>query len=158
MEDNSPLKNWSLTPSYSPIKHFITDYVPDVTIVTEEDKIKISAPSYTNELRRSDSFPQPKLDYRDYGGIDGDYINIQSLVTNSWTDSVVFYAEKSQAAFVGDTIFKGSIGNYHFPGGNLRDLRCSITEKIFTLPDGTTLYSGHSEPTTVGAEKRRYGF
>lgn len=90
MEDNSPLKNWSLTPSYSPIKHFITDYVPDVTIVTEEDKIKISAPSYTNELRRFDSFPQPKLNYRDYGGIDGDYINIQSLVTNSWTDSVVF--------------------------------------------------------------------
>ena len=25
------------------------------------------------------------------------------------------------------------------------------------LPDDTVLYSGHSEPTTVGAEKRFYG-
>ena len=99
--------------------------------------------------------------------VDGEIISLRSnssfglqviYTPGHTTDSVVFYAEKSQAAFVGDTIFKGSIGNYHFPGGNLRDLRCSITEKIFTLPDGTTLYSGHSEPTTVGAEKRRYGF
>jgi len=30
-------------------------------------------------------------------------------------------------------------------------------ERVFTLPDDTVLYSGHSEPTTVGAEKRFYG-
>lgn len=53
-------------------------------------------------------------------------------------------------------IAKGSIGNYQYPGGNLRDLQRSIIDWIFTLPDDTVLYSGHSERTTVGIEKRRY--
>ena len=73
------------------------------------------------------------------------------------TDSVVYYSPKDRVAFVGDTIFKGSIGIWDFPGGNLADLQRSILEKIFTLPEDTALYSGHSVPTTVGEEKRRYG-
>lgn len=72
------------------------------------------------------------------------------------TDSVVYYSEKDRVAFVGDTIFKGSIGNYQYPGGNLRDLRRSIIERIFALPDDTVLCSGHSEQTTVGTEIKRY--
>ena len=74
------------------------------------------------------------------------------------TDSVMYYSEKDHVAFVGDTIFKGSIGNYRYPGGSLKDLQRSIVEKIFTLPYDTVLYSGHSEQTTVGAEKRRYRY
>lgn len=69
-------------------------------------------------------------------------------------DSVLLYNEKERIAFVGDTIFKESIGNYTFPGGNKDLLIQSIMERVFTLPDDTVLYSGHSEPTTVGAEKR----
>ena len=72
-------------------------------------------------------------------------------------DSVLLYNEKERIAFVGDTIFKESIGNYTFPGGNKDLLIQSIMERLFTLPDDTVLYSGHSEPTTVGAEKRFYG-
>ncbi len=72
-------------------------------------------------------------------------------------DSVIFYTEKDRAAFAGDTIFKASIGNYTFPGGDYDTLIKSIRERIFTLPEETVLYSGHTEETTVGAEKRRYG-
>lgn len=71
-------------------------------------------------------------------------------------DSVVFYSEWERVAFVGDTIFKGSLGSAAYPGGNGRDLRESIERRIFTLPDDTTLLSGHSEPTTTGEEKRNY--
>jgi glyoxylase-like metal-dependent hydrolase (beta-lactamase superfamily II) len=71
-------------------------------------------------------------------------------------DSVIYYAPKDNIAFVGDTIFKGSIGNWQYPGGNPEDLQRSIIQRIFTLPDQTVLYSGHSDPTTVGTEKRRY--
>lgn len=74
------------------------------------------------------------------------------------TDSIVFYSAKDQVAFVGDTIFKGSIGNYQYPGGNVIDLQHSILKKIFTLPDETVLCSGHSGKTTVGIEKQRYGY
>lgn len=72
-------------------------------------------------------------------------------------DSVVLYSEKDTSAFVGDTIFKQSIGNSGYPMGNHEKLLQSIAERIFILPDDIVLYSGHSEPTTVGAEKQFYG-
>lgn len=68
-------------------------------------------------------------------------------------DSVVFYDAQNGVAFVGDTIFKGSIGATHFPLGDEAALKCSIKEKIMRLPSDTILYSGHSEPTTVAAER-----
>ena len=72
-------------------------------------------------------------------------------------DSTTFYDAEDGIAFVGDTIFRGSIGNDQYPGGNRQQLLASIRERIFTLPEDTILYSGHSEPTTVKIEKQRYG-
>lgn len=69
------------------------------------------------------------------------------------TDSAIFYSAKENFAFVGDTIFLGSIGRSDFPGGNEKILLKNIVEKIFTLPDETILLSGHSELTTVANEK-----
>ena len=71
-------------------------------------------------------------------------------------DSTTFYNAGDDIAFVGDTIFKGSIGNDQYPGGNRAQLLSSIQNRIFTLPEETVLYSGHSDPTTVGTERRRY--
>ena len=68
-------------------------------------------------------------------------------------DAVIYYDADNKLAFVGDTIFKNSVGRTDIPGGDEKQLYKSIREKIFTLPDDTVLYSGHSEPTTVGAEK-----
>lgn len=72
-------------------------------------------------------------------------------------DSVTFWSERDNVAFVGDTIFKAGIGSWGYPGGNKAELIKSVTELILVLPDETVLCSGHSEQTTVGAEKRRYG-
>ena len=72
-------------------------------------------------------------------------------------DSVLYYDAANKTAFVGDTIFKDSYGATHFPGGDLAQLQQSIRQKVLTLPDDTVLYSGHSEPTTVGYEKRNFG-
>ena len=71
-------------------------------------------------------------------------------------DSVTFYSQAEKAAFVGDAIFRGSAGTSQFPGGNQRELYGSILNKILVLPDDTTLYSGHTPPTTVGWEKPSY--
>lgn len=68
-------------------------------------------------------------------------------------DAVIYYDANNKLAFVGDTIFKNAVGRTDIPGGNEQQLYQSIKEKIFTLPDDTVLYPGHSEPTTVGAEK-----
>lgn len=84
-------------------------------------------------------------------------VQLQVIYTPGHTqDAVTYYDAKQHAAFVGDTIFKNSIGATHFPGGNLSELMQSIKQKILTLPDDTILYSGHSEPTTVFAEKNNF--
>lgn len=69
-------------------------------------------------------------------------------------DSCIYY--NHEVAFVGDTIFKGSVGNTSLPGGNEQVLWNSIMKKIFLLPLDTKLYSGHSDVTTVSLEKKRY--
>ena len=72
------------------------------------------------------------------------------------TDSCIFYSARDGVAFVGDTIFLASIGRTDFPGGDEQTLWDSIAREVFTLPPETVLYSGHTEPTTVGAEMARY--
>ena len=56
-------------------------------------------------------------------------------------------------ALVGDVIFYGSIGRTDLPGGNLQTLMRSIREQVMTLPDATTLHTGHGPDTTVGHER-----
>ncbi len=71
-------------------------------------------------------------------------------------DSIVFYSERDDVAFVGDSIYKGCLGDYQYPGGDYDLLLKNVKEKILTLPEQTVLYSGHSEPTTIGVEKPLY--
>ena len=71
------------------------------------------------------------------------------------TDSVFYYSAKDNVALVGDSIFKNSFGLTHFPGGDDRTLMQSVTQHILKLPQETVLLSGHTEPTTVGAERER---
>lgn len=56
-------------------------------------------------------------------------------------------------AMVGDVIFYGSIGRTDLPGGDLATLMRSIREQVLTLPDATTLHTGHGPDTTVGHER-----
>lgn len=59
---------------------------------------------------------------------------------------------------VGDTLFAGSIGRTDLPGGDLETLLRSIRDVLFSFPDGTPVYSGHGEPTTIGQERRSNPF
>lgn len=61
-------------------------------------------------------------------------------------------------AFVGDTIFAGSIGRTDLPGGNYELLMKSIRNELLTLDDDTVLYCGHGPETTVGQERRSNPF
>ena len=60
--------------------------------------------------------------------------------------------------FSGDTLFKLSIGRTDFPGGSFAEIKKSIHEKLFVLPDDVTVYPGHMGTTTIGIEKRSNPF
>ena len=85
-------------------------------------------------------------------------LHLKMIATAGHTqDAVIYYDAVNRLAFVGDTIFKNSRGRTDMPGGNDVQLVQNIKNKILTLPDDTVLYSGHTEPTTVKAEKHLYG-
>ena len=70
------------------------------------------------------------------------------------SDGCIYYSAKDKVAFVGDSVFLHSYGRTDMPGGNEETLLKNIVKEILTLPDDTTLLTGHSEPTTVAAEKK----
>ena len=65
-----------------------------------------------------------------------------------------FYFPRQAVLITGDTLFAGSIGRTDLPGGDLETLLASLRERILTLPDEVTVYSGHGPSTTVGRERR----
>ena len=54
--------------------------------------------------------------------------------------------------FVGDFIFKGSIGRCDLPTGSMEEMKKSL-ERIKEYKDDILIYNGHGEDTTLGAEK-----
>lgn len=66
--------------------------------------------------------------------------------------SVSYYCPQAAVAFVGDALFAGGIGRCDIPGASLPQLLRNIRENLLTLPADTTVFSGHGEPTTIGAE------
>ncbi len=108
---------------------------------------------------RSTLLPKPELfDDGDEFSLAGGSGKLSVIHTPGHTpDSCLLYAKEDGLTFVGDTIFKGSVGTDCYPGGNAQALRHSILRRIFNLPEETILFSGHSDPTDVATEKRRYG-
>ncbi len=66
-------------------------------------------------------------------------------------DSVTFYFEEENTMFIGDFIFKESIGRTDLPGGSDEEMQQSI-QKIKEYPPETNLYPGHNENTNLAYE------
>ena len=52
----------------------------------------------------------------------------------------------------GDTLFAQSIGRTDLPGGDQRELECSL-KKLARLKDDMQVFPGHGPDTTIGAER-----
>lgn len=66
-------------------------------------------------------------------------------------DAVTYYFKNDGLMFVGDFIFKGSIGRCDLPGGNINEMIKSLI-KIKQYDKNIILYPGHGEKTTLGDE------
>ena len=66
-------------------------------------------------------------------------------------DSVCYYFTENKVMFVGDFIFKGTIGRCDLEGGNFNEMLQSL-QKIKQYNQEITLYPGHGEKTTLQEE------
>ncbi|MPN57100.1 Hydroxyacylglutathione hydrolase GloC [bioreactor metagenome] len=67
---------------------------------------------------------------------------------------VVFFSDAARLAFVGDVLFKGSVGRTDFPRGDFDALMDSIRLKLWPLGDDVTFISGHGPSSTFGEERK----
>lgn len=65
-------------------------------------------------------------------------------------DSIIIYFKEEKIMFVGDFIFKNSIGRTDL-GGNIEDMKKSI--QMMKKYSNITLYPGHGDKTTIDYEK-----
>ncbi|MCU7834029.1 MAG: MBL fold metallo-hydrolase [gamma proteobacterium symbiont of Taylorina sp.] len=70
--------------------------------------------------------------------------------------AIIHHATKT--VWVGDVLFKQSIGRTDLPGGNYADLIASIKNKLFTLPDDYQFVPGHGSSGLISDEKQHNPF
>lgn len=72
--------------------------------------------------------------------------------------SSCFYFESEGLLLAGDTLFAGGVGRTDLPGGNSEQLKKSIQERLFPLPESTIVIPGHGEFSSIGYEKEHNPF
>jgi len=146
------------------LTHAHIDHILGVDHVVSETKVPIflhpndrplydAAPEQGAWLGiRPDPPPRPDRDLAD-----GDVLRVGALrftvrhVPGHSPGGVAFIGHG--VAFVGDSLFAGSIGRADLPGADAETLLSSIREVLLALPDQTVVYSGHGPETTIGRER-----
>lgn len=85
----------------------------------------------------------------------GSFLFDMILTPGHKEDSVSFLFGKNM--FVGDFVFKGTVGRTDLEGGNFSKMQQSI-QKLKTYSNDIRLYPGHGEATTLGEEKQYNSF
>ena len=60
--------------------------------------------------------------------------------------------------FSGDTLFRQTVGRTDLYLSSFADIKSSILNKLYILPDDTICYPGHGYETTIGFEKNHNAF
>ena len=67
---------------------------------------------------------------------------------------VIFHQRDAMVAFVGDVLFKGSVGRSDLPRGNHEQLIRAIRSELWPLGDETTFVPCHGPLSTFGNERK----
>lgn len=88
---------------------------------------------------------------------DGDFLPASSwrvIHTPGHTaGSICLYDESRGILISGDTLFREGVGRADGPDSDPVALERSISSRLFSLPEGTSVFPGHGEPTTIGRER-----
>jgi glyoxylase-like metal-dependent hydrolase (beta-lactamase superfamily II) len=92
--------------------------------------------------------------------VDGDKVSVGNLTFDvrhcpgHTPGHVVFHHPGSKLAFVGDVLFRGSVGRWDFAHGDQKQLISSITERLWPMGDDTAFVPGHGPMSTFGHERQ----
>ena len=71
---------------------------------------------------------------------------------------IVLVQPDASFAFVGDVLFRGSIGRTDFPYGSHEDLIHAIVQKLWPLGKEIQFLPGHGPMSTFGQERKTNAF
>jgi hydroxyacylglutathione hydrolase len=87
-----------------------------------------------------------------------DGIHVRVVPLPGHTSGQAGYLVDGVGLFTGDCMFRGSLGGTVGPStSGFADARRAV-DRILALPDETPLHPGHTDPTTVGDERRENPF
>lgn len=159
------LKAHALTLRAVILTHLHFDHIYGVAALTQSGNMPILAgmndfAMLSTSLGRGEAFGFPPVTPfnpapLDEGPCQFGQISAEVIYTPGHTPGgLSLYVPAEQAVFAGDTLFCRSVGRTDLDGGDHNVLRASIVNKLFTLPDETTVYCGHGPDTTIGSEKK----
>jgi len=131
------IQNLNLTPIAIFITHYHFDHIGALTECKNKYNIKV-------------------YDYKDYENDSKSYkindFEFKIISTKGHKeDSVTYYFSNEKIMFVGDFIFKNTVGRCDLPGGDFNTMLESI-KKIKTYPGDITIEPGHGEFTNLKNE------
>ena len=138
------------TPRYILLTHSHMDHIGALGQLRSALKIPLAAHAADAGILS----PPPEIMLEDGDGIDFGKVQIAVLHTPGHTPGSLCF-KTGNYLLSGDTLFPGGPGKTSTPA-DLAQIIKSITEKIFTLDDGTPVYAGHGEPTILGKEKDEF--
>jgi glyoxylase-like metal-dependent hydrolase (beta-lactamase superfamily II) len=135
-------------------------HYPQARLVASKEERAMLSSSSMNFSRETTGKPVelvPDLSVEDGDQLKIGNMELKFILTPGHTKGgMCIYTDK--ALFSGDTLFQQSIGRTDFPGGSLDEIRHSIINKLFVLPEDTQVFPGHMGITTIGNEMRNNPF
>jgi hydroxyacylglutathione hydrolase len=133
-------ERWGLKPHIHPSEKPVLDYAPVSGLMWN-----LPFHNYSGDV--------VYLNDGDVTGLDNEPLDVLFTPGHS-PGSISFYSKSGGFIISGDVLFQRSVGRTDLPMGDFDTLANSIRTRLYALPDGTIVYSGHGAATTIGEEKR----